>query len=185
MEANRVVWSYDNAQGLKHFVGAFGELVKNKKYNLTNTQLTANGRTAVGLTGAGELILYVVTKDDAYACSTPELAKRMMALGCDTAINLDGSYSSQAADGGRVVIPDAYRPVAWYLCVWLRGGAAADACVNGAGRMPVYEDTRCKKQIGSLDPFESAKLLYSDGDWAVVLYSLTGTKERKAGFIKR
>lgn len=185
IEGNRVIWSYDNNQGLKHYVGAFGELLRDGELHLTNTQTNANGRTAMGLTDMSELVLYVVTKNDAFACSTPELAERMRTLGCDTAINLDGSYSSQAADGDALTLPDQYRPVAWYIGVWLNEGVRATTYINGAGRKTVYEDTRCIKPIGSLDPFETARMLDADKDWAVVMYNLTGTQERKVGFIKR
>lgn len=111
-------WDYDGQGGAACFAGAYTYLVRDGKLCDTLGDKQAKGRTAMGLTAAGELVVYVAGQDTLDACTTAELARRMMVLGCVNAVNGDGSYSSQAAaPDGRVT---SSRKVPGFVCLWLK-----------------------------------------------------------------
>lgn len=112
------VWTYDNGAACPHYVGAYTYAVMGGKVSDGLKDSGKRGRTALGLTANGDLVIYVVTDNDSRKCSTLTLCQRMLDLGCVNAINLDGGGSSQA------ITPEgAYnsgRAVPAYLCIWLR-----------------------------------------------------------------
>lgn len=112
------VWTYDNGAACPHYVGAYTYAALDGKARDGLKDSGKRGRSALGLTAAGDLVIYVVTDNDSRKCSTLTLCQRMLDLGCVNAINLDGGGSSQA------ITPEgAYnsgRAVPAYLCIWLR-----------------------------------------------------------------
>ena len=105
------------------------------------------------------LVLAGVSKSS--ALTSYEFMTRYFA-DCPYAIKGDGSYSAQwITPGGRNVTG---RNVVWYLCVWLKKDQEEDNVReyvnNSPNRKPVYETTACRKQIGSLDPYERCTQLY-------------------------
>jgi exopolysaccharide biosynthesis protein len=78
------------------------------------------GRTAIGVKKDGTVVIYV-SKDGqsgSYgACTIETLQQRMLALGCYTALNLDGGGSSQyESDTDKIT---SSRRVHNYICIWL------------------------------------------------------------------
>ena len=119
---NQYAWSYKNSQRWPDFIGAYSTLIRNGEKSISLPLNTKDGRTSIGMTAAGELVLYVVGKNGSAACTTAELADRMAAFNCRHAINLDGSFSSQVlAPDGRVT---STRDVLWYICIWLTAATA-------------------------------------------------------------
>ena len=111
-------WDYDGQSGAPCFAGAYTYLVRDGEIRDTLRDKRAKGRTAMGLTASGELVVYVAGEGTAEACTTGELAKRLRELGCVNAINGDGSYSSQViAPGARITTS---RKVAGFVCLWLK-----------------------------------------------------------------
>lgn len=111
------IWDYDNGQKNPCFVGAYSHLVIGGIVTDGLQDKRARGRTAIGMTAEGKLVIMVCREGSIDACSTADLARQMIAAGCINAINLDGSYSSQAiTPAGEIVTT---RPVAGYICVWL------------------------------------------------------------------
>lgn len=111
-------WDYDGESGAPCFAGAYSYLVRDGKISDSLADKSANGRTAMGLKADGSLVIYVVAKNSAQACSTAALAQRMQELGCVQAINGDGSYSSQIiTPAGQITTG---RKVAGYIGIWLK-----------------------------------------------------------------
>ena len=180
MSGKRLVWSWEG-QGYADWFGQWSSYKKAGKL-YTASRSDENAWIGVGMTEK-ELVLAGVSKAEgmsSYAFMTAYFAD------CAYAIKGDGSYSAQwIVPGGRNVTG---RNVVWYLCVWLtkqKEDGNVKEYVNGAGRKPVYETTACRKQIGSLDPYERCTLLYSDAGYDVVMYYITGSSERKVGFVRK
>lgn len=115
----RLAWS---GVGAGHFVSEFGLLVSDGKVrcSVSASPNSRRGRTAIGYTEQGELVLYVVTDTECYAAkkTAKQLAEKMLSLGCVQAINLDGGGSSQIAD--KTGAYTAGRPVPGFIAVWLK-----------------------------------------------------------------
>ena len=180
VSGKRLVWSGEG-QGYADWFGQWSSYKKAGKL-YTASRSDENAWIGVGMTEE-ELVLAGVSKAEgmsSHAFMTAYFAD------CAYAIKGDGSYSAQwIVPGGRNVTG---RNVVWYLCVWLtkqKEDGNVKEYVNGVGRKPVYETTACRKQIGSLDPGERCTQLYEDAGFAVVLYYITGSAERKVGFVKK
>lgn len=86
------------------------------KYNAD--QGGVRGRTAIGLSSAGELVLFC-SKDGTKDAQTPEkLVKTMKNLGCVSAIMLDSGTSSSCDFQGKVIT--SKRKTANYIMVFLK-----------------------------------------------------------------
>lgn len=55
---------------------------------------------------------------------------------------------------------------------------------NGSTPETVYADTKCTIKIGELNPRESCNCLGIKDSRAVVLYNVSGTDNKKVGFVK-
>lgn len=115
----RLAWS---GAGARYFISEFGLLVTDGKVNCSVSAApnSRRGRTAIGYTTNGELVLYVVTDTENYAAKKTgkQLAQKMLSLGCIQAINLDGGGSSQVAD--RTGAYTTGRAVPGFICIWLK-----------------------------------------------------------------
>lgn len=186
MSGGKIVFSYANKVGYQDFIGGYPLLVKDGEKALAGVPEGlggCRGRSAMGLTDDSLVLRCVSEGSGADGDSLDELARHMMALGCINAVNLDGGASSQFDFDGVGVT--ASRIVHSFLCVWTKEETQTDVFMNSGTRKAVYETTACKKQIGSLDPYECCSRLYSDADFCVVMYNVTGKNERKVGFITR
>ena len=181
VEGNHLVWSWEG-MGYNDWIGQWSAYKKAGKL-YTASRSDKNAQIGVGITNTS-LVLAGVSKSS--AMTSYEFMTRYFA-NCPYAIKGDGSYSAQwiTPQGSNVTS----RNVVWYLCVWLKKDQEDDTVKeyvnNSSSRKPVYETTACKKQIGSLDPYERCTLLYSDAGFDVVMYYITGKGERKVGFIKK
>ena len=181
VSGKRLIWSWEG-QGYDDWIGQWSAY-KKAGMLYTASRSDENAWIGVGMTEE-ELVLAGVSKAEgmsSHAFMTAYFGD------CPYAIKGDGSYSAQwIAPGARNVTG---RDVVWYLCVWLKKEQEEDTVKeyvnNSAARRPVYETTACRKQIGSLDPYERCTQLYEDAGFAVVLYYITGTSERKVGFVKK
>lgn len=186
INGNKVVFSYDNNVNYPTFISAYPVLVRNGKKTGDAAPAGLGGyraRSCIGVTAKGDIVL---------ACDTANrsidwMAEELKNAGCDTAINLDGGGSSQCNFDGKQLTSS--RIVHNFICVWTKKNATTEGeemktYTNGNSRKTVYETTACTKQIGSLDPNETCSLLYEDSKFKVVMYYITGTTERKVGFIK-
>ena len=180
VEGNHLAWSYEG-QGYDDWFGQWSSYKKAGKL-YTASRSDKNAQIGVGITNTS-LVLAGVSKSS--ALTSYEFMTRYFA-DCPYAIKGDGSYSAQwiTPQGSNVTS----RNVVWYLCVWLKKYEEDDTVKeyvnNSSTRKPVYETTACRKQIGSLDPYERCTQLYEDAGFAVVLYYITGSSERKVGFVK-
>ncbi|ODU56961.1 MAG: hypothetical protein ABT01_02950 [Clostridium sp. SCN 57-10] len=112
------VWTWDNAAGAEHYVGAYTYAVRDGQNKDGLKDNAKRGRTALGLTAEGELVVYLVTDGDTQACSTATLCQRLLDMGCVNAINLDGGGSSQGVTpAGRY---DSGRKVPAWLALWMK-----------------------------------------------------------------
>lgn len=111
-------WAW-NASSAQHFISEFGLLVVDGaiRNSVSASPLSKRGRTAIGVTKAGEFVVYVVTDNETYARrkTAKELANKMLSLGCTHAVNLDGGGSSQVADNTGVYTSGRYVP--GFLCI--------------------------------------------------------------------
>ena len=178
---NRLTWSWEG-QGYDDWIGQWSSYKKTGKLYAASRS-DKNAQIGVGITNTS-LVLAGVSK--ASALTSYEFMTRYFA-DCPYAIKGDGSYSAQwiTPQGSNITT----RNVVWYLCVWIKKDQEEDNVReyinNSPNRKPVYETTACKKQIGSLDPYERCTQLYEDAGFAVVLYYITGSSERKVGFVKK
>lgn len=129
-------------------------------FNETAFVQARHPRTAVGVTAEGRLVLVVVDGRQPFSqgMSLPDLARTMLELGCDRAINLDGGGSSSlVVDGLYINGPSdgRPRPVSNALLVFapsrpersmetaapltLRAGETADIPKRLAGMTPLVE----------------------------------------------
>ena len=182
VEGNHLVWSWEG-MGYNDWIGQWSAYKKAGKL-YTASRSDKNAQIGVGITNTS-LVLAGVSKSS--ALTSYEFMTRYFA-DCPYAIKGDGSYSAQwiTPQGSNVTS----RNVVWYLCVWLKKDQQEDDNVreyvnNSSARKPVYDTSACRKQIGSLDPYERCMQLYEDAGFAVVLYYITGSSERKVGFIKK
>lgn len=117
----RIAWS---GVGAQNFISEFGLLVVGGAVHCSvpASAHVRRGRTALGVTIADELVIYVVTDDEKYAArkTGKQLAEKMKALGCVQAINLDGGGSSQVADHTGAYHTGRYVP--GFICIWLKPG---------------------------------------------------------------
>ena len=147
-------------------------------------------RNVNGIAASGEYF-HMLTEDGA---TEYECAEYLKARGAKFALMQDGGGTTAKYENGSVVFaPEGGRPTCSVVCIRRRAGTSVpegDDTVkeyvnNSANRKPVYETTACRKQIGSLDPYERCTLLYSDAGFDVVMYYITGSAERKVGFVRR
>ena len=80
---------------------------------------TKRGRTLLGVKANGDIVLYVCGDGTFHALTATQCRQKMLDLGCQYAIMLDGGGSSQCdfADGNYI---RSVRPVCDYLCIWLK-----------------------------------------------------------------
>lgn len=148
-------------------------------------------RNVNGIAASGEYF-HMLTED---GVTEYECAEYLKARGAKFALMQDGGGTTAKYENGRVVFaPEGGRPTCSVVCIRRRSGATQpegdknnmkEYVNNSSARKPVYETTACKKQIGSLDPYERCTLLYSDAGFDVVMYYITGSAERKVGFVRR
>ena len=115
---NKVVFGLKNAMGSPYFAGCYTGYVDNKKIIEKYLESTKRGRTGIGLTAAGELVIYVISDDDAAKCSTTAFHQAMIDYGAVNGINLDGGGSSQWISPTSSY--NSGRSVSWYICIWLK-----------------------------------------------------------------
>lgn len=100
----------------------------------------ARGRSAIGV-GGGKLFLYCVGDGDAQRCTPETLRERMLALGAEDAIMLDGGSSAQCDFRGEIVT--GQRVVRNLICVSVKSSAPntthSDAQPRDTGKL-VYLD---------------------------------------------
>ena len=87
-------WSYLNGVKWPHFLGGFGILVRNGKKEIVNPHTGKSYYVAIGNTPKGSLIVAVGGSGQP-ALTADELATRMLDLGCEHAIRMDGGGSVQ------------------------------------------------------------------------------------------
>lgn len=137
-------WNYLNGLKYPDFIGGFGLLLQNGEVKITNPMPDKNGRTALGITADGELVIMVIGKEDFNACNTDELAQKMRQLNCVNAINLDGSYSSQVIAPNHTIA--SARAVNNYICIWLNKSQTAPVAPQA-----MYS-AKCTQKVQTLGP---------------------------------
>lgn len=143
-------WSWGGT-GAQNFISEFGLLVVDGKIrnSVSASPKAKRGRTAIGVTPAGEFVIYVVldTAKRSEKKTAKELAEKMLALGCKYAINLDGGGSSQISD--KTGIHTAGRNVPGFVCVWLKENSREgdDLRVIANAKINTY-DAEGKKESG-------------------------------------
>lgn len=185
---SNITFSYDNGVKYPDFIGSYPLLIANGKQAFDSIPAGLGGdrgRSAIGLTS--DSLVMCCIGDGRNDASLYDLCKIMMEAGCVNAINLDGGGSSQCDFNGQRIV--SARIVHNYICVWMKKESPKEddglkTYTNGNTRKTVYETTACTKQIGSLDPGEVCWMLYEESKYKVVMYTITGTSERKVGFIK-
>lgn len=188
MWKNSIKFSYANDMGCPDFVGGYPCLIANGKQAFDKVPAGLEGdrgRSAIGMTNNSLILRCMPDVAGAADYTLFELTQDMFDLGCVNAINLDGGGSSQCDFDGQKITSS--RTVHNYICVWMKKEGerlTATTFTNASKRQTVYETTACLKPIGSLDPYETATLLYADKTFAVVMYFITGKNERKAGFVR-
>lgn len=55
---------------------------------------------------------------------------------------------------------------------------------NGSTKEKVYQDSKCTKQIGYLNSYESAECYGIIDGLALIVYKVDGTTNKKTGFVK-
>lgn len=55
---------------------------------------------------------------------------------------------------------------------------------NGSTKEIVYQDTNCTKQIGYLNPYETAECYGIINNLALVVYNVDNSSYKKTGFVK-
>ena len=76
------------------------------------------GRTAIGYMPDGQMFVYCAKDSTEGACTVAQLQNKMLELGCESALNLDGGQSTQLqSDFGTV--EGARTAVANYICIWI------------------------------------------------------------------
>ena len=98
------------------------------------------GRSAIGMT-KDALVLYCSGDGTSDASSHEELTRELLALGCETAMMLDGGGSSQCDFAGKQI--KSTRKVHNWICVWTK---------KTATEPPDKEDKPVSKPIVCLDP---------------------------------
>ncbi len=97
----------DNARDAlwSDFVQGYGELILNGNVKPTPHLTDRRGRSAVGTRADGSLVIYVCN-DGADALTGQELASKMLEMGCNYAINLDGGGSSSYVGPDTTILPN-------------------------------------------------------------------------------
>lgn len=98
------------------FIQCHGELVMAGVIKSTPKLLDKRGRTAVGTKPDGSLVTYVCT-DGADALNGQQLASKMLALGCNYAVNMDGGGSSSYIGPDATILPD--RKIDNFIAIYL------------------------------------------------------------------
>lgn len=130
------------------------------KYNAD--QGGVRGRTAIGLSSAGELVLFC-SKDGTRDAQTPEkLVKTMKNLGCVSAIMLDSGTSSSCDFQGKVIT--SKRKVANYIMVFLKK--------NNSSTVKPTQPTVTTKDNPYKKPTRNIKMWCTGNDVKWVQYAL-------------
>lgn len=159
-------WTWDNGIKAPNYVGAYSYAVTEGQVKDGLKDKAARGRTAIGLTASGELVIYLVTDNDTTRCSTATLCNRLVNMGCVNAINLDGGGSSQGVTPiGRY---DSGRPCPAWLAIWLTSDA------------PQKEDKTMKICIDAGHGVETAGKCSPDGTYFEHEFNLDVAKRVKA-----
>lgn len=183
---NEVVFCTKNDKTVRDFVAGSPVLVKNSaKYidwgnKKSEYVLGSHIRSSIGF-NANEIILFNSDKK----MDLNELSKALISDNCQFAINLDGGGSCHLQKGSKVYKKSTRANASWLLVYLKQEEFEMYKYTNNSSKsLPVYETTKCKKKIGSLDPYETCDCLYEDDTFKVVLYNITGKEERKVGFIR-
>ena len=97
------------------------------------------GRTAIGYTEDGTLVVYCYKDGSAGACTPEQLATKMLSYGCVDALCLDGGGSVQIdCDFGKIT---STRKVANYICIWIDKEATANSADATQETCPYKEPT--------------------------------------------
>lgn len=79
---------------------------------------TRRGRTAIGYMPDGQMFVYCAKDSTEGACTVAQLQNKMLEIGCESALNLDGGQSTQlqsdfgTIEGNRTVVAN-------YICIWI------------------------------------------------------------------
>ena len=114
--------------------------VKYPEKTYDNAQDGVRGRSAIGMT-KDALVLYCSGDKTADESSPEKLTRELLALGCDSAMMLDGGGSSQCDFAGKQI--KASRKVHNWICVWTKKTAETP---------PEKEDKPVSKPIICIDP---------------------------------
>lgn len=123
-----------------------------------------------------------------------ECAQYLLRKKARLALLQDGGCTTAKWENGLVVFaPEGGRSTCSVVCIkriQSQGASepytyTAREYINGPNRAPVYETSAHLKQIGSLDPNETCMCLYEGDSFFVVLYTITGTNQKKVGFIRK
>lgn len=109
---------------------------------------TKRGRTLLGVKADGTIVAYVCGDGTSHALTAKGCRDKMVELGCQYAIMLDGGGSSQCdfADGNYI---RSVRPVCDYLCIWLYTDEEMAEMEGGESEdKPVYQ-TFYRVQVGA------------------------------------
>ena len=112
------VWNWNNGVKAANYCAPYSYAVIDGKIRDGLNDHAKRGRTAIGVTADKKMAIYVVSDYDCHTCTSEVLCKRMIAMGCTHAINLDGGGSSQFYGGGTRY--SSGRNVAGYICIWLK-----------------------------------------------------------------
>lgn len=143
-------------------------LAPNKSINATldptiPSYSTKRGRTMLGVTKDGEVVLHVVGDGDAESLTAKQSRQKMYDLGCEYAIMLDGGGSSQAVfeDGTRIY---SSREVYNFLCIWLYTDEEYNAIYGGSEDEPADPVTKTyyRVQVGAFSVKANAEKLQAE-----------------------
>ena len=163
-ENKTAVFSYKNNVKAADYIGAYPVLVRNGK---AETQEPAGitgrrGRTALGLSGDS---LFAILLPDKGGATLAELRKKLVAMGVQNAINLDGGGSTQFyAPNGNYF---SGRRVRGFVGVWLKKDSTQDMrVVKGANSVRVRSGPGCGyKSIDALSKGERVTVYGTSGAW--------------------
>lgn len=118
MSDDKITFCYANQAGGTDFVGSYPLLIRNGKIDSEGVPAGLGGkraRSAMGLT-KDSVVLFCAPESEGLTLSA--LASKMLAIGCENAINFDGGASSQCDFRGLRVTSS--RIVLDYVCIWLK-----------------------------------------------------------------
>lgn len=120
------------------------------------------GRTAIGITADGRLVLFCSSDGSSAAKTMKEIQQAMMAQGCVTALNLDGGASCSCITPTGTI--ETSRTIHNYVCIWTDDPDAKEETplfkiALGAGHGLTTPGKRCDK---TLDPKETPEWWLND-----------------------